>query len=52
MLRGFCSLGNQTAHRNPNRPFTERAETPALPIVHTQNTHSIRVLHSSSLLLG
>jgi hypothetical protein len=26
----LTSLGNHTAHRNLNRPFTERAGTPAL----------------------
>ena len=43
MLRFFCSLGDQTAHRNLDRPFTERAGTPALPTAHTQNTLSTRM---------
>jgi len=32
------SFGNQTAHRNHERPFAERARTPALPTAHTQDT--------------
>ncbi len=32
-----------TAHRNLNRPFTERAGTPALPTAHTQNTRLTRM---------
>jgi len=37
------SLGNQTAHRDLDQPFTERAGTPALPAAHTQNTRSTRM---------
>ena len=39
----LAPFGNQTAHRNLNRPFTKRAGTPALPTAHTQNTRSARM---------
>ena len=38
----LSSFGNQTAHWNHERSFTERAGTPALPTAHTQNTRSTR----------
>jgi hypothetical protein len=43
MLRGFCSLGNQTVQRNLNRPFTERAGTLAPDCAHAKHAEAVSI---------